>query len=181
MTIESPGQALRRKANRALRLARAVSDEQAAHALRHYATSLFEEAETLERGHELLPPPLQHSSPQHSKQQIQPGTEDETAATCSECRCLDVGAWSHTRLPFEGSYCGIAARCNLPFVTAFVTAGVTAFCDTSPLSQCHSALSLQLRPLIDRAAQSRAPENSAGGAWRTSRDLSVEAGKVHNI
>jgi hypothetical protein len=53
MTIESPGQAMRRKANRALRLARAVSDEQAAQALRHHATSLFEEAETLERGDEL--------------------------------------------------------------------------------------------------------------------------------
>ena len=66
MTIESPGQALRRQANRALRLARAVSDEQAAQALRHHATSLFEEAETLERGHELLPPLPPAQQPQHS-------------------------------------------------------------------------------------------------------------------
>jgi hypothetical protein len=48
----SPGEALRRRADRALRLARAVSDEKATQALRLYAISLFEEAETLERGHE---------------------------------------------------------------------------------------------------------------------------------
>jgi len=78
MTIESPGQALRRQANRALRLARAISDEQAAQALRHHATFLFEEAETLEREHELLPPPPPaEQSPAQQQQQIQPGTEDE--------------------------------------------------------------------------------------------------------
>ena len=78
MTIESPGQALRRKANRALQLARAVSDEEAAQALRHHATSLFEEAETLERAHELLPPPAPaQQPPAQQQQQIQPGTEDE--------------------------------------------------------------------------------------------------------
>ena len=38
MTIESPGQALRRQANRALRLARGVADQQAAQALRVHAT-----------------------------------------------------------------------------------------------------------------------------------------------
>jgi len=54
MTIMSPGEALRRRADRALRLARAVSDEKAAQALRLYAISLFEEAETLERGQEAL-------------------------------------------------------------------------------------------------------------------------------
>ena len=54
MTIMPPGEALRRRADRALRLARAVSDEKATQALRLYAISLFEEAETLERGHEAL-------------------------------------------------------------------------------------------------------------------------------
>jgi hypothetical protein len=61
-----------------LRLARAISDEQAAQALRHHATSLFEEAETLERGHELLPPsPPARQPPAQQQQQIQLGTEDE--------------------------------------------------------------------------------------------------------
>ena len=78
MTIESPGQALRRQANRALRLARAISDEQATQALRHHATRLFEAAETLERGHELLPPPPPAQQPPAQKQQqIQAGTEEE--------------------------------------------------------------------------------------------------------
>ena len=54
MTLQAP--ALRRQADRALRLARAVSDEQAAQALRVHATSLFEQAERLERGHGPLPP-----------------------------------------------------------------------------------------------------------------------------
>src|SRR4051794_24898588 len=47
MTIMSPGEALRRRADRALRLARAVSDEKAAQALRLYAISFFEEPKHL--------------------------------------------------------------------------------------------------------------------------------------
>ena len=62
MTIELSGQALRRQADRALRLARAVSDNQAAQALRLHATRLFEQAETLERGYALLTPPQPPSS-----------------------------------------------------------------------------------------------------------------------
>ena len=78
MTIDRPGQALRRQANRALRLARAVSDEQAAQALRLHATSLFDQAETLERAHGPLPPatPEQQGAAQQ-QQQIQPGSDDE--------------------------------------------------------------------------------------------------------
>jgi len=56
MTIEPRGQALRRRADRALRLARAISDEQAAQALRLHASSLLDQAEALERGHELVAP-----------------------------------------------------------------------------------------------------------------------------
>ena len=54
MTIQAP--ALRRQADRALRLAGSVSDERAAEALRIHATSLVEQAERLERGHGLPPP-----------------------------------------------------------------------------------------------------------------------------
>jgi hypothetical protein len=76
MTAESPGQALRRQADRALRLARAISDEQAAQALRQHAIGLFEQAEALK-----CVSPLHGQSPeQHptqQQQQIQPGSEDE--------------------------------------------------------------------------------------------------------
>jgi hypothetical protein len=54
MTIQAA--ALRRQADRALRLARSVSDERAAQALRIHATSLVEQAERLERGQGLPPP-----------------------------------------------------------------------------------------------------------------------------
>ena len=78
MTIESPGQALRRQAHRALRLARGVADQQAAQALRVHATSLFEKAETLERGHGPLPPTNpEQQRPAQQQQQMQPGSEDE--------------------------------------------------------------------------------------------------------
>jgi hypothetical protein len=78
MTIESPGQALRRQANRALRLARAISDEQAGQALRLHASSLLDQAEALERGHGPLPPPdAEQQRPAQQQQQIQPGTDDE--------------------------------------------------------------------------------------------------------
>ncbi len=66
MTIDPPGQALRRQADRALRLARAVSDEQAAQALRLHANSLFEQAETLEAEHSRCLHPMPSSSDQHS-------------------------------------------------------------------------------------------------------------------
>ena len=78
MTIELPGQALRRQADRALRLARAVSDNQAAQALRLHATRLFEQAETLERGYALLTPPQPEQQRLAQQQrQIQTGSDDE--------------------------------------------------------------------------------------------------------
>ena len=73
---ESPSQALRRQADRALRIARAIYDEQAAQALRQHATGLFEQAEALERGPAA---PLHESGEQHpaqQQQQIQPGSEN---------------------------------------------------------------------------------------------------------
>jgi hypothetical protein len=77
MTIEPPGQALRRQADRALRLARAVSDDQAAQALRLHATSLFEQAETLERGYgPLTPPQPEQQRLAQQQQQIQTGSDD---------------------------------------------------------------------------------------------------------
>jgi hypothetical protein len=77
MSIESPGHELRRQAGRALRLARAVSDEQAAQALRLHADSLFEQAEKLERGHEPLPPPnTEQQRPAQQQQQIQSGSDE---------------------------------------------------------------------------------------------------------
>ena len=78
MTIEPRGQALRRRADRALRLARAISDEQAAQALRLHASSLLDQVETFERGHELLPPPPPaRQPPAQQQQQIQLSTDDE--------------------------------------------------------------------------------------------------------
>ena len=78
MTIESPGQTLRRQANRALRLARGVADQQAAQALRVHATSLFEKAEKLDRGHgPLTPTNHEKQRPAQQQQQMQPGSEDE--------------------------------------------------------------------------------------------------------
>ena len=78
MTIEPRGQALRRRADRALRLARAISDEQAAQALRLHASSLLDQAEAFERGHWPLPPPnAEQQRPAQQQQQIQPGTDDK--------------------------------------------------------------------------------------------------------
>jgi hypothetical protein len=78
MTKEFPGEALRRRADRALRLARDISDEQAAQALRLHATGLFEQAETLQRGQGPLPPPNpEQQRPAQQQQQTQPGSEDE--------------------------------------------------------------------------------------------------------
>jgi len=78
MAIDSPGQALRRQADRALRLARDVSDEHAAQALRLHATNLIEQAETQERAHGPLPPPdMEQQRPLQQQQQIQPGSGEE--------------------------------------------------------------------------------------------------------
>jgi hypothetical protein len=78
MTVELPAQALRRQADRALRLARSVSDKQAAQALRLHATSLFEQAERLERGHGPLPQTnAERQRPAQQQQQMQPGSKDE--------------------------------------------------------------------------------------------------------
>jgi hypothetical protein len=75
--ITEEAERLRRQAERALRLARAISDEQAAHALRAHAAKLFEKAESLEPTtrpglHSESPRPAQH------QQQIQPNREDES-------------------------------------------------------------------------------------------------------
>jgi hypothetical protein len=78
MATDLPGQALRRQADRALRLARDVSDEHAAQALRLHATSLIEQAETLERAHGPLPPPdTEQQRPAQQQQQIQISSDDE--------------------------------------------------------------------------------------------------------
>ena len=70
--------ALRRQANRALRLARAVSDERAAQALSIHATDLFAQAERLERGHMALPTPdPEQQRPAQQQHQIQPSSDDE--------------------------------------------------------------------------------------------------------
>jgi len=46
--------------------------------LRLHATSLFEQAETLERGHGPLPPAnAEQQRPAQQQQQIQPGIDDE--------------------------------------------------------------------------------------------------------
>jgi hypothetical protein len=77
MMAKSPSQALRRQADRALRISRAISDEQAAQALRLHATGLFEQAEALERGHAPLLPQRPEQHPAQQQQQVQPGSEDE--------------------------------------------------------------------------------------------------------
>jgi hypothetical protein len=62
---------LRRRAEQALRLARGISDGQAAQALKTHAAELFEQAESLERPDMPPPPPsAEQPSPALQQQQI---------------------------------------------------------------------------------------------------------------
>ena len=70
---------LRRQAERALRLARAIYDEQAAGALKVHAASPIQQAQGLEQD---MPPPLPSANqerPAQQQQQIQPEDTDEKA------------------------------------------------------------------------------------------------------
>ena len=69
---------LRRQAERALRLARGIFDEQAARALNAHAASLFEQADSLEQQDISLPvPSAEQYRPAQQQQQIQPKDEDK--------------------------------------------------------------------------------------------------------
>jgi hypothetical protein len=70
---------LRRQAERALRLAQAVSDEQAVQALRAHAADLHQQADRLEQ-RDLLPPAAQPANgpqPMQQQQQIQSDQKDK--------------------------------------------------------------------------------------------------------
>jgi hypothetical protein len=75
ITDETVG--LRRQAERALRLARAIYDEQAAGALKVHAASLVQQAQSLEQDMPLHPPSADQERPAQQQQQIQPEDADK--------------------------------------------------------------------------------------------------------
>jgi hypothetical protein len=78
MTLANEAERLRKQAQRALRLARAISDDHTASALKAHATSLFEQAERLEQqpATPVLRAAPEQPSPTQQQQQIQPKNED---------------------------------------------------------------------------------------------------------
>jgi hypothetical protein len=78
MTLANEAERLRKQAQRALRLARAISDDQTASALKAHATILFEQAERLEQQPAMpgVRATAEQPSPIQQQQQIQPKNED---------------------------------------------------------------------------------------------------------
>lgn len=71
---------LRRRAERALRLARGVYDQRAAQALKDYAVALLLRAESLEgqqQQHHIPPPSAGQQPPAQQQQQIQPAKDED--------------------------------------------------------------------------------------------------------
>jgi len=78
--VASAGKAgrLRKQAQRALRLARAIGDERAASALRVHAANLIEQADSLERQQTPVPAiAVEQPRPLQQQQQLQPKDEDK--------------------------------------------------------------------------------------------------------
>lgn len=71
---------LRRRAERALRLARGVYDQRAAQALKDYAVTMLQRAESLEGQNQqnpILPPSAGQQPPAQQQQQIQPAQDED--------------------------------------------------------------------------------------------------------